>query len=129
MAAMLGPSSSADVLKCLPCQWSKTRKAWEVAGPVSGTHFGKRSLLIFCRSGQNTASPNVGYREGSPPPAHWGSQGWEQALPSLWSHQSLASDWSIADIGPRDFHAQSGLLLAQSSPALGRALQQTMNQF
>lgn len=126
---MLGPSSSADVLKCLPCQWSKTRKAWEVAGPVLGTHFGKRSPLILSRSGQNMASPNVGYREGGPPPAHWGSQGWEQALPSLWSHQSLASDWSIADIGPRDFHAQSGLLLAQSSPALGRALQQTMNRF
>lgn len=100
----------------------------EVAGSVLGTDVGKTSLAYTSRSGRKMASPDVGAGRG-PLIHHTGApKSVNNAFPSPWGHQSLTLDWSMADIGPKDFQPQSGLLLAQCSPALGRAQQQMVNQ-
>lgn len=76
------------------------------------------------------ASPDMGYTEGAPPPSHWDSPRWKHSpLSSPWGHQSLTWDGSMADSSIRDFHPRLGLILAQSSPALGRAQQPAANGF
>lgn len=80
MAALLGPRSSTEAAKCLPRQWSETEglgsSRSSLGNPLWEDKSGSRSAELDRRW------PALMWGTGrGPPPAHWGCQGWQQALP------------------------------------------------